>query len=129
MSKLSLILVSLTFSVLAQATSMHPCTPTVRAMDIRISCKTETGYARIIISTLMSPAIAMCQGSQHYEYQTAHIQQTDGSGRVIGKAVLQNGTFSFTLSPTGAATFNSRNARLDYRKCVTPLHGGFSVGN
>ena len=120
---------SCSIAKLALATSLHPCTPSVAAQPIQISCKVDSGFEVIKINTLMSKLIPMSQGENYFESQTAVVTSLDGDGEEIGSKVFFSNEFSFTLSATGDATFASTDGKLKLDSCVTPLHGAVSFGN
>ena len=118
----------------AAARSLDPCTPTVQAQDTRISCSARqmdgsTLHYFILVDTLMSPNLSICQGDKHVEYKTAKVSVRDEADRPVANFEVGNGDFSYTLSPIGDSTFKSRNPKLDLQNCVSPLNGGFSVSN
>jgi hypothetical protein len=125
MLKLATLAVSFAFVTLAHATSLHPCTPTVRAMPTHIYCIDGKNAVSILINTLMSPPIEMCQGNNYYESKSALVTLTEGAKPEF----LYGSEFEYTLSPIGDASFASEKLNLDLTKCVTPIHGGVSFGN
>ena len=131
MNRLTVILASGLFSSIAMATSLHPCTPRIPAMDTHIFCTTgDNNQAEVTIKTLMSANVPECRGKNHYEYQTATVEISDIKGNVISSTDLFSDEFTYSLSgPTGDATFESTKLGTELTKCVTPLHGAVSFGN
>jgi hypothetical protein len=113
----------------AEARSVHPCTPRVQAQPIYMSCLVDSGFVAIQINTLMSPQLPLCTGDNYFEYQTANIRTLDQSGNETGAKALLDGQFTFTLSPTGDAAFASVDGSIRLDSCVTPIHGAVSFGN
>ena len=118
----------LLFSLQAGAMSLHPCTPTVEAQATRISCKEGSVYYTVIIKTLMSRNIEICQGKNHVEYKTAYVEKSNGEGKILGRTTIYDGDFTYVLR-IGGASFKSTKPRLKLNHCVTPMHGAFSIGN
>lgn len=128
MSKFIVLALSLLSFNAAHATSLHPCTPIVQAQDTHISCRAGAKYYSITIETLMSPP--NCQGDEHYEYDTAKVEISTKSGKSLGVLTIHNGDFSYSLGVGGSgASFTSEKNGLKLDDCVTPMNGGFSVGN
>lgn len=113
----------------AFATSLHPCTPRVKASDTNITCQQGGFTYSITVETLMSPAKKMCGGKNYVQYQTATIVEQDSDGNIFEEFTLLDGQFTYTTSPLGDATFTSPSLNLDLTLCVNPIHGGVSFGN
>lgn len=126
-----LTLIVILTSHVAMATSVHPCTPMVQAKPTRIQCLQEGKQYSILIETLMSKPLEMCQGKNYFENKTAKIEISSAdSNSVQGQMTLFNGSFEYRLIPGGQATFHSEILDLDLKNCVTPQNGGaFSIGN
>lgn len=122
MKSLILSLSILFASLQVSATSLHPCTPMVQAMPTNMYCNDGAVHYSIRIETLMSPAIPMCSGENHYEIHSATVVVSNGVAKQTLQ--LQNDEFSYTFS-----TFVSPKANLNLKNCLVPPHGGFSVGN
>ncbi len=111
---------------LANARSMHPCSPTVEAMDSQLACRENDKTYMITIKTLMSPSIPQCQGENHYEFHTALVEVYDQKQeKVINKLEIYHNDFTYGLG----SYFKSEKNQLDLNDCVSPYHGGFSVSN
>lgn len=112
-------------SINAQATSLHPCTPTVLAAPTFINCAQDGKYYSIRIDTYMSPA--GCTGSNRYETKTATVVVSNNSKKLASTTLAAN-EFTYTLSRS--VTFTSEAIGLHLNKCVAPMHGaGFSGSN
>jgi hypothetical protein len=111
------------------ARSLNPCTPNVQAAPTQISCSQKDLSYSIVINTLMSPSDRGCTGTNYYEYKTAKIEITDKNGGAVGSAEIENGGFDYNFDGTGKASFKSDLFKLNLKNCVSPLNGGFSVGN
>lgn len=111
----------------AMATSLHPCTPTVRAVPTIMACVEGDIQYSILINTLMSPAMPMCSGKNHVEYSTA-IVEVIHDGIVQQTLRISNGQFSYSLLGE-EVVFKSEQFGLDLKKCSTPSFGGASIGN
>jgi hypothetical protein len=112
----------------AHATPPHPCEPTIQARPTIISCSEKGLYYGIRIFTQMSDP-RICPKESRLEIKTAALSIGDIEGNILKKIKLDNGSFTYTLSGTGDATFKSESESLDLTDCVTPMPGGFSVGN
>ena len=113
----------------AFARSIHPCTPRVQAQPTYSICAQGGLAVEVRIDTLMSPQIEMCTGENYYEYQTANVKISFENGQAMEESTLFSGDFSYTLSPTGSATFVSEKLNLNLVQCVTPVNGAVSFGN
>ena len=113
----------------AFATSLHPCTPMVKAADTYITCQQGDFTYSITLETLMSPAIEMCRGKNYAEFQTAKIAEQDSNGKIFEEFNVFSGQFTYTTSPLGNATFASPTLNLNLTLCVSPIHGGVTFGN
>lgn len=117
------ILCSATFSY---ARSLHPCTPTVQAKPSIMHCKDGEKRYSIVIETLMSPPLEICQGSNRVEYHTANVKFSV-NGVAQAQFTLDHESFRYSLVH---GTFVSPKYSLNLKNCVSPMHGGgFSVGN
>ncbi len=114
----------LAFGALAQARSLDPCTPTVEAQPIYISCVDEHKDYGITIKTLMSPA--SCQG-EPIEVKRAVVEAKERATSDVQIYEIFEG-FSYTLD-LEFASFKSEVPALDLQRCLTPSHGGVSFGN
>lgn len=125
----ALAVVLLSFQAVS-ATSIHPCTPTVQAQPTHLTCIEPSGYYSIQIDTLMSRPLEMCQGKNHFEYHTATVLfQPKGATRPT-QVVIYNSDLSYTLGNGGApGAFVSPKFGLNLRNCISPMNGGFSIGN
>jgi hypothetical protein len=112
----------------AKAESLHPCTPIVEAQDSHLHCRIPTGSASITIKTLMSRPIEMCSGENHYEYHTAVIEFYDRAGNSVRTETIFHGDFTYKLD-SQRGFFRSESRGYDFDECVSPLNGGFSIGN
>lgn len=110
----------------ANARSLHPCTPSRQAMPTKIVCGDQHLSYVIVIETLMSPP-EICQGKDYYEYKTAKIEISADS-KPVGKVEIYDGQFDYSLG-TNRTSFRSEVLSLNLTDCVSPVHGGFSVGN
>lgn len=124
----SSLVLSLCVSTAAQATSLHPCTPTREMQSTVISCSENGLIYGIKVKTLASRAIPMCQGQHYMEIQSAEISVVDGKGKTFGMIDLYPGSFSYELNG-GDASFRSEAFFLDLKNCNTPQFGGLSFGN
>ncbi len=126
MLKIFLSVLTVSFTQLAQATSLHPCTPTVQAQPTIMYCADGVKRYSIVIQTLMSKPLPMCQGANHFERHTAQIKLSI-NGVVSGTATLNHDSFKHSLA---AGTFISPKNSLYLKNCISPIHGGgFSIGN
>jgi len=124
------LLATLIFTTAAQATSLHPCTPLVQAMPSELSCTEGNLRYRIQIDTLMSQSIPICQGNAYQERKTAKGRVTTAEGDLLYSFTVPHDQFSYTLRMGGSeGTFKSQVLKLDLNDCVSPMHGGFSIGN
>lgn len=118
------------FTTLAQARSMlGRCEPTVKLSPSYMTCKNKEIFYSITFDTLVSPLIQACEGVNSRENTTASIEISNEKGEVLSKVVLYDGNFTSTSSIGGDGTFQSELLSLNLKGCVSPVHGGFSVGN
>ena len=133
MKRSLLTLAALFLSSAASATSLHPCTPTVRARDSYIDCSIQAKdgsrtYVSITIQTLMSRNLEMCSGRNHVESHTAQVEIRNNDSDLIAKIEIPQDEFSYKLDALDAA-FTSKKHGLKLRGCATPLDGGISISN
>lgn len=126
MSKLfALALVALNFAFAANATSLHPCTPVVEATPSRLNCQRDGYFYTITINTLMSGPNCR-EGRIEISRATIAVSNEE---QEITRLEAQPGTFSYQLGGAREGRFDSDALNLHLRDCVSPMHGGFSVGN
>ena len=97
----------------AQATSVHPCTPSIQAQPTYIYCRQGGNFYSITVNVLMSNRQ---QCDEPVEYKTANVSISDQKGKVLSTLEIVDGQFSYTLSATGGATFKSKLLSLDLKK-------------
>jgi hypothetical protein len=124
----ALILIALSFNV-AQATSLHPCTPTIQAQPSIMYCADDVAFYAIRIDTVMSDP-TRCSSDERVEISSATVEITDKATRAKNTLSIGNGDFSYKYDNTGTRVhFASPKNALDLKQCVAPMNGGFSVGN
>jgi len=129
MIRLFLIVTTLFMFNTASATSLHPCTPIVELAPILISCNDKDVNYFIEIKTVASPNISICQGPNRYLYQTADVSVSNNdNGTILKQYTLQQNQFSFKLG-TLSSEFTFKDLGTTLKDCVTPSHGGVSIGN
>lgn len=112
---------------------IDPCNPRIRALPTKIYCTANGFNYAIHIETYMSDS-SQCSYENNKEIHTARISITainkeDSKNNCNnGLIFLENGEFSYSLSVNGVS-FNSEVNNLHLQDCVSPVHGGFSVGN
>lgn len=124
---------SLVLSASASATSLHPCTPTVKAQDTILSCKDGSNFVQVRVETLMSNRRICPDPGQYMEYKTAKLETFNSQGTQLGTQTLNHDQFTYSLGgagSTGEASFTVFTSRGPVTlKCVTPVYGGVSFGN
>ncbi len=130
MKRFLLVLIASISASSAHATSLHPCTPTVRAMDSIMHCSDGTKSYNIRIETLMSSRDRGCTGKNYAEYHTAYVEVSKNK-QIIGKVEIFDADFEYSLGGGGdEGTFYSQKYRINLKNCVSPMNnGGLSFGN
>jgi hypothetical protein len=125
-----------------QARSLMPrCAPSIDAQPSRLNCVKEMNVTQvggkqevsrvfytIVINTKMSPASCMDEG--HFvEVRRADVSVSTNENGQLASIQLKNGTFEYQLGGVQRGSFKADVIGLDLKDCVSPLHGGFSLGN
>lgn len=126
---------------ISEARSLAPrCAPVVDAQPSRLSCvkemlvkqadgkeQVERVFYSIIINTKMSgPA---CTSDEHLEVHRADVSVSINGVGQLANIQLSPGTFEYTLGGANAGSFSAPVLGLELNDCVSPLNGGFSIGN
>ena len=118
---LPILLLSFHFS---SARSIMTCEPTVVAQPSYLFCRQDNLTYSIEISTLMSHP----RCTERKEIHTANIEVSDGEN-VVDVLEIQHDDFTYELGSVGAGRFDSDIHDLHLDQCVSPIHGGVSIGN
>lgn len=134
-------LVLLSFQSVQARSLMPRCTPFIDAQSSRLNCSKEMNVTQtdgkqevarvfysIVINTKMSPASCMAEG-KYVEIHSADIKISTNENGELGRLQLKNGTFEYQLGGVQKGSFKADVLGLDLKDCVSPLRGGFSVGN
>lgn len=114
---------------MAQASLAPNCLPERRYMPLRMACQSvlkksnEVSYSVLIHTRSVD---VNCSG-EYQNFQTAKIEFGTKQTSKAGSIELNHGTFTYSYKGS-KSKFSAPvlNLELD---CVTPMHGGFSVGN
>lgn len=117
----NLIVILLTLvAVSGHARSLDPCTPRIEAAPSQLSCSDGALGFGIKFHTLMSGP----ECPTHQELTSATIE-VRVNGTVTEVIEAKAGSFTYTLDDR----FDSDSLGLHLRNCVSPMNGGFSIGN
>lgn len=126
----------------AQARSLMPrCAPVIDMQPSRLNCVKETVvslagnksetlrvFYSIVINTKASPVVCM-ETDQYVEVKRATISVSTNELGQAGTIELLPNQFEYQLGGATKGSFSAPLIGLDLNDCVSPVHGGFSVGN
>ena len=117
---ISLLLLMTSFSSQARSPMRPPCPNTVEMMPSFLGCNSQGFFFNITIKTYHSDVNQYCSG----ESQIAIVKISNRANTY--SEVRHYLEFDYELGGVDDGHFYSHDLSLE--KCISPLHGGFSIG-